>query len=60
MPTKKYFFYVKDIQVQKTLDELKRQKLFPEVMQSLLKNGLEKQIIKKLKDFRKLEESYKK
>ena len=58
MVTKKYFFYVSDIKLQKTLDELKRQRLFPEVMQALLKNGIEKQIIKRLKELKKLGERY--
>jgi len=60
MGAKKYFFYVSDPKLKETLDELKRQRLFPEVMQALLKNGLEKQIIRKLKEFRKLDEKYKK
>lgn len=54
MVTKKYFFYVKDEKLQKILDELKRQKIFPEVIQAVLNNGIEKQLKKRAKDIDKL------
>lgn len=56
MVTKKYFFYVKDPELQKTLDELKRHKMFAEIIQDVLKNGLQKQIMKKVSELKKLNE----
>jgi len=60
MKAKKYFFYVSDPKLKKILDELKRQKIFPEVIQGVLNNGLERQLKQRAKNIDNLLDSIKK
>jgi len=58
MTAKKYYFYEKDLNLQKILDELQNERVLSDVIHNILLNGVEREIKRRKKNFERLARLY--